>query len=106
MGHVTWAHESGDYIAGLLDGVYIHLDSLEVGCWQHVFTLTHQMLQRQQANSAGLSTAAGVGIGRLLMHAADVCADLEQTERLIELLVQGHVRPQASSSGEDLARYT
>lgn len=76
---------------------------METGCWQHIFTLLQQMLQSQQANSAGLSTAAVVGIGRLLMHAADVCADLEQTERLIELLVQSYVQLQASGLGKNVA---
>lgn len=94
----TWA-----CAAGILDGMFLHLESLDVHCWQNIFTLMQQMLQSQQANSAGLSTAAVVGIGRLLMHAADVCADLDQTERLIELLVQTHVQAQTSGLGKDLA---
>ena len=61
------------------------------------------MLQNQQGKSAGLSTAAVVGIGRLLMHAADACADLEQTEQLVALLVQSHVQPQPSGLGQRLA---
>lgn len=97
------ATESWAYAAGILDGMYLHLDTLDVRCWQHVFPLMPQMLQSQQANSAGLITAAVVGIGRLLMHAADVCADLDQTERLIELLVQARVQAQTSGLGKDLA---
>ena len=62
----------------------------------------HQMLQSQQATSAGLSTAAVVGTGRLLMHSADACAELEQTEQLVALLVQSYVQPQASDMGEPL----
>lgn len=60
------------------------------------------MLQSQQATSAGLSTAAAVGIGRLLMHSADACAELEQTEQLVALLVQSYVQPPASDTGEPL----
>lgn len=62
----------------------------------------HQMLHSQQATSAGLSTAAVVGIGRLLMHSADACAELEQTEQLVALLVHSYVQPQASDMGEPL----
>ncbi len=64
----------------------------------------HQMLHRQQATSAGLSTAAVVGIGRLLMHCADACANLEQTEQLVALLVQSYVQPQASGMAKPLER--
>ena len=92
-----------DCAAGILDGLYVYLDSLEVSCWQHILTLMHQMLQSQQATSAGLSTTAVVGIGRLLMHSADACADLEWTEQLVALLVHSYVQPQASGVGEHLA---
>ena len=91
------------HAAGILDGLYLHLDSLEVSCWQHILALMHQMLQSPQANCAGLSTAAVVGTGRLLMHAADACADLEQTEQLVGLLVQSYVQPQASGMKKHLA---
>ena len=65
-----------------------------------------QMLQSQQATSAGLSTAAIVGIGRLLMHSADACDELEQTEQLVALLVQSYVQPQASDTGKSLKRHS
>ncbi len=102
--HVTWTKtESGACAAGILDGVYLHVDSLDADCQQHVITLMQQVLQSRQATSAGLSTAAVVGVGRLLMHAPDACADLEQTERLIELLVQSQVQAQTAALGEYLA---
>ena len=62
------------------------------------------MLHSQQADGAGLSTAGVVGIGRLLMHSADVCADLEQTEQLVGLLVRSYVQPQPSGIQEGLGR--
>ena len=97
---VTWiACKLGGHTAGILDGLYLHLDSLEVSCWQHILALMHRMLQSQQGNSAALGTAAVVGVGRLLMHAADACADLEQTEQLVALLVQSYVQPQPSGMG-------
>ncbi len=55
-----------------------------------------QMLESQQGRAAGLHLRAVVGIGRLLMHASDVCADLGQTEQLVALLVQSYVQPDSS----------
>lgn len=55
-----------------------------------------QMLESQQGRAAGLQLTTVVGIGRLLMHASDVCADLGQTEQLIALLVQSYVKPDSS----------
>lgn len=99
------AYKLGGDTAGILDGLYLHLDSLEVRCWQHILALMNQMLHSQQANGAGLSTAGVVGIGRLLMHSADVCADLEQTEQLVGLLVRSYVQPQPSGIEQGLGRW-
>lgn len=103
--HTRWfvrftgtAGKLGGHAAGILDGLYLHLDSLEISCWQHLLALMHQLLHTEQANSAGLSTAAVVAIGRLLMH-----ADLEQTEQLVGLLVQSYVQPQASGVEKSFA---
>ncbi len=55
-----------------------------------------QMLESHQGRAAGLHLRAVVGIGRLLMHASDICADLGQTEQLVALLVQSYVQPNSS----------
>ena len=55
-----------------------------------------QMLESQQGRAAGLHVRAVVGIGRLLMHASDICADLGQTEQLVAVLVQSYVQPNSS----------
>lgn len=39
----------------------------------------------------------------MLMHSADACTKLEQTEQPVALLVQSYVQPQASGTGEHLA---
>lgn len=61
------------------------------------------MLQSQQDTCAELSTAAAVGIGRLLMHSADTFAEVEQTEQLVAVLIQSYVQLPASGMVELLA---
>lgn len=78
------------------------MDSLEVSLWEHLLTVLQQMLQSQQAQSAGLCLSAVVSIGRLLMHAAELCSDLEQVEQLVAMLVQSYVQPQHSRWGKHL----
>ena len=76
------------------------MDNLEVSLWEHLLILLQQMLQCQQAQSAELCLSAVVSIGRLLMHAAKLCSDLEQVEQLIAMLVQSYVQPQLSHPGK------
>lgn len=89
--------------AGILDGIFCHTDSLSPDVWQHVMTLVQQMLECQQGRAAGLHLAAVVGVGRLLLYASHVCADLGQTEQLVALLVQSYVQPDCSARSRLLA---
>ncbi len=61
--------------------------------------MMQQLLESQHGKVAGLQLAAVVAIGRLLMHASDVCSDLGQTEQLVALLVQCYVQPDSSDRG-------
>ena len=83
-----------------MDGLFLHLEDLDVSLWQRLLALMQQMLQRQQAKTAGLCLPAVVSMARLLRYAADVCADLEQTEQLVALLVQSYVQPQSDDTGK------
>ena len=86
--------------AGLVDGLFCHLDCLTLDVWQHVVDLMQQVLQSQQSRTAGLQLAAIVGIGRLLMHAPEVCDDLGQTELLVVGLVHTYVQPEVPEESE------
>ena len=83
-------------LAGILDGLFCHIECLTVDLRQHILNIMQQMLESQQGRAAGLHLSAVVGIGRLLMHASDICADLGQTEQLVALLVQSYVQPDSS----------
>ncbi|DBA71513.1 TPA: hypothetical protein ACH3X2_011300 [Trebouxia sp. C0005] len=97
---IMWGgHHPGNQVAaaaGILDGVFCHIEYLTLDVWQHIMNIMQQMLESQQGRAAGLHLRAVVGIGRLLMHASDTCADLGQTEQLVALLVQSYVQPDSS----------
>ena len=93
-------------VVGILDGLFCHLDSLNLNLWQHAISLLQQMLESQHSKAGGLQLVAVVGIGRLLMHAAEVCADLSQTEQLIALLVQTYVQPETPGRGKGCCVYS
>ncbi|DBA87447.1 TPA: hypothetical protein ACH3X1_004486 [Trebouxia sp. C0004] len=90
------AAAAGADMAGILDGLFCHVEYLTVDRWQHFMNIMQQMLESQQGRAAGLHLRAVVAIGRLLMHASDVCANLGQTEQLVALLVQSYVQPDFS----------
>ena len=69
---------------------------MTVDLWQHIVNMMQQMLESQQGRAAGLHLRAVVGIGRLLMHASELCVDLGQTEQLVALLVQSYLQPDSS----------
>ena len=80
--------------------MFCYIDSLSISIWQANLETLRQMLESQQSKAAGLQMAAVVAIGRLLMHEAQVCSELGQTEQLVALLVQTYVQPDQAQRGK------